>query len=78
MGSTLPRHNRDGISWLCPITASDSVEGMESDGVQDGVGMTGVAVDECHVKVAVLLLESVELLDEFGDLHDALEDDEDL
>ena len=51
---------------------------MESDGVQDGVGMTGVAVDECHVKVAVLLLESVELLDEFGDLHDALEDDEDL
>ena len=38
----------------------------------------GVAVDECHVKVSVLLLESVELLDEFGDLHDALENDEDL
>ena len=51
---------------------------MEGDGVEDGVGMTGVSVDEGHVKVAVLLLESVELLDEFDDLHDALEDDEDL
>ena len=51
---------------------------MEGDGIQDGVGITGVAIDECNVKVAVLLLEGVELLDEFVDLHDALEDGEDL
>ena len=78
MGSTLPRHNRDGISRLGPVTASDTVEGMEGDGVQDGVGITGITIDECNVKVAVLLFESVELLDEVGDLHDALEDGRDL
>ena len=46
--------------------------------VLNDVGVTRLTVDQADVKVAVLLLESVELLDELGDLHDALEDDEDL
>jgi len=69
--SSLPVVQDDGIGRLGAVVTAEVIKRVLGGKTQNRLGATGLSVDGRNVDVAVELLESVELLDQVGDFHDA-------